>query len=246
MISDLVKNIPMLNSVDPEQVFLFLVRAREVYDLKLVSDEVFLALLVARTSGRIMAVISRHLQTFSGWGMVCSDILATFLPSRIRETFLSRYILCRFQGHDEDLFHFITSVVTAASILDYGVSELELARRIIQNMHPSVRSWLTFESEPKSIEELYGLASRVAEARAVEQCRSGPERAVLGRNVSRDEQGIRPISMLTRVGSRSPKGEIRCFRCTKLGHVARDCRSSHAPVVRRQGNGEGARSVDTL
>jgi hypothetical protein len=48
----LVKNIPVLSDTEPESEFNFLIRAREVYDLGLVTDAEFLALLVARTTGR--------------------------------------------------------------------------------------------------------------------------------------------------------------------------------------------------
>jgi hypothetical protein len=51
--TDLVKNIPVLSDTEPESVFKFLVRAREVYDLNLVTDAEFLSLLFARMAGRL-------------------------------------------------------------------------------------------------------------------------------------------------------------------------------------------------
>ncbi|PNF41498.1 hypothetical protein B7P43_G13234 [Cryptotermes secundus] len=195
MVSDLVKSIPTLTGTEPEQVFRFLVRAEEVYDLKLVTDGEFLALLVARTTGRVMLIISGHLRVSSGWGFVCSDILSAFLPPRIRESLLSKYVLDWFQGDAEELFQFVASVVSAAGIIEYQVSDLALVHFIVQNIHPSVRPWLAFESEPKSVQELYSLESRVAEAHAVEHHRRSPECDVPVGKVSRDEQGMCPISM---------------------------------------------------
>jgi hypothetical protein len=58
--TDLVKNIPVLSDTEPESVFIFLIRAREVCDLDLVTDAEFLALLVARTTGRLTQVIGVH------------------------------------------------------------------------------------------------------------------------------------------------------------------------------------------
>ncbi|PNF27937.1 hypothetical protein B7P43_G17530 [Cryptotermes secundus] len=126
------------------------------------------------------------------------------------------------------------AVVSAAGILEYQVSESALVRRIVQNIYPSVRTWLTFESEPRSVEELYALASRVAEARAVDQHRESPECRVPG-EVSRDERGRCPISMVTTESSRPRSREVRCYKCTRVGHIAKNCLSSNAPVVRRQG-----------
>ncbi|PNF27921.1 hypothetical protein B7P43_G03397 [Cryptotermes secundus] len=94
----------------------------------------------------------------------------------------------------EDLAQFITSVVNAAGILEYHVSESALVCHIVQNMHLSVRPRLTFESEPRSVEVLYALASRVAEARAVIQRMEGAECRVPGGKVSRDERDRCPIS----------------------------------------------------
>ncbi|PNF39908.1 hypothetical protein B7P43_G18182, partial [Cryptotermes secundus] len=241
VLSELVRSIPILTDTEPERVFRFLVRAKQVYDLKLVTDREFLAMLVARTAGRLMNIISGHLRLSSDWALVCSDIVSEFLPPRIREIFLFKYVLDRFQGHREDLAQFITSVVNAAGILEYHVSESALVCRIVQNMHPSVRPWLTFESEPRSVEELYALASRVAEARAVDQRRESAECRVPGEKVSRDERDRCPISMVTTESSRPRSREVRYYKCTLVGHIAKNCLSSNAPIVRRQGNMGGAR-----
>jgi hypothetical protein len=53
MATDLVKNIQVLCNTEPEMVFNFFIRAREVYDLNLVTDAKFQALLIARTTGRL-------------------------------------------------------------------------------------------------------------------------------------------------------------------------------------------------
>ncbi|PNF23275.1 hypothetical protein B7P43_G17179 [Cryptotermes secundus] len=241
VVSELVTSISILTDTEPERVFRFLVRAKQVYDLKLVTDGEFLALLVARTAGKLMNIISGHLRLSSDWALVCSDILSQFLPPRVRESFLFKYVLDRFQGHREDLAQFITSVVNAAGILEYHVSESALVRRIVQNIHPSVRPWLTFESEPRSVEELYALTSHIAEARAVDQRRESLECCVPGGKVSRDERDRCPISMVMTESPRPRSREIRCYKCTRVGHIAKNCLSSNVPVVRRQGNG-GRRS----
>jgi hypothetical protein len=71
----------------------------------------------------------------------------------------------------EELSEFVTSVVTAASILQYQVAEPVLVRRLVLSLHPQVRSRLVFASEPRSIKELLLLASQVAEASAVDERR---------------------------------------------------------------------------
>ncbi|PNF24857.1 hypothetical protein B7P43_G12688 [Cryptotermes secundus] len=124
VVCDLVRNIPMLSGTDPESVLHFFLRAQEVYDLNLdlnlVGDLEFLALLVGRTSGRVAQILGLHLGTSSKWGVVDSELSSTFLPPRIREEFLSKYVLWRFQSPTEELTEFIMSVVATARFLSYN------------------------------------------------------------------------------------------------------------------------------
>jgi hypothetical protein len=62
----------------------------------------------------------------------------------------------------EELSQFVMFVVVAAHILGYEVPESVLVCRMVQNIHPNVRSRLVFASEPKSIKDLYSLASQVS------------------------------------------------------------------------------------
>jgi hypothetical protein len=153
VVTGLVKKVPVLSSTEPEAVFAFLVRATEIHQLNLVSDEEFLALLVARTTGRITQIFGVHLSASSSWNSVCSEIWSTFLPPRIREGFVSRYVLDRFQSATEELSQFVKSVVVAADILRYKVLESVLVRRIFQSVHSHVCSSLVFAAELKSIKE---------------------------------------------------------------------------------------------
>jgi hypothetical protein len=116
--TDLVNNIPVLSDTESESVFNFIIQAREVYDLNLVTDAEFLALFVARATGRLTQVNSVHLCASSKWGSVCSEILSTFLPPRICEGFLLKHVLDRFQSATEKLSQFM-SVAAAADVLGY-------------------------------------------------------------------------------------------------------------------------------
>jgi hypothetical protein len=238
VVTDLVRNMPILLNTEPESVFGFLARAQEVYDLRLVTDGEFLALLVARTTGRLMQVISDHLRVCSPWEYVRSDILAVFFPPRIREGFVVKYISDRFQTATEDLYQYIMSVEAAAKILDHRVPESDLTRRMVQNIHPRIRSQLVFSSEPKSIKELYSLANQVAEGRAIDQIREGQERRGSTSEVSYNGRIPRPVSMTVGEGSPSVSRVMKCWRCNGMGHLRRDCT---AVGSRNQGNGVGAR-----
>jgi hypothetical protein len=49
VVSDLVKNVPLLENVDPENILKFMVRLKEIHDLNLVSEFELLSLAVGRT-----------------------------------------------------------------------------------------------------------------------------------------------------------------------------------------------------
>lgn len=241
VVSDLVKNIPVLSGTDPESVLGFLVRAQEVYDLSLVSDVEFLALLVARTSGRVTQILGLHLGTSSKWSIVSLELSSTFLPPRIREDFLARYVLRRFQSPSEGLTQFIMSVVAAARVLNYHGSERDLVWCIVQNMHPRVRSCLVFASKPATISDLYALASQVAEAEAADAQREGCDDQVSVGPPRKSGRNSRNVSLAVGQTQRVRNRGVVCWRCSGRGHLRRDCPSSDTSASMGQGNEQGAR-----
>jgi hypothetical protein len=156
------------------------------------------------------------------------------------EGVLSKYVLDRFQTSTEKLSQFVVSVVVAANILDYQVSESVLVWCIVQNIHPCIRSRLTFASEPKSIEELHILASHVAEGRAIDDRRKILAPHPPTGNSQQDRRVGRPVSMAARGSPRLGSHTVKCWKCNGVGHV-KECPSLDVPVLGSQGNGRGAR-----
>jgi hypothetical protein len=56
-VTDLISNNPVLSGTDPEEILKFLVRAKGIFDLRLISESEFMALLVSRTVGRITQIL---------------------------------------------------------------------------------------------------------------------------------------------------------------------------------------------
>jgi hypothetical protein len=138
------------------------------------------------------------------------------------------------------------SVAVAANILDYQVSESVLVRPIVQNIHPCIRSRLTFASEPKSKEELHILASHVAEARAIDDRRKILETHPPTGNSPQDGGVGRPVSMAARGSPPFGSHTVKCWKCNGVGHVKKDCPSFDVPVLGNRGNGRGARQIKIL
>jgi hypothetical protein len=101
--------------------------------------------------------------------MVRSEIIATFLPPRVKETFLASYVLEQFQAPEEDLNSFVMSVVAAAAVLRFTGSASQLLHRVVQNLHPKVKSYFVFEGRPESVRDLFSLANTVTETVAIGQ-----------------------------------------------------------------------------
>ena len=238
--TDLISAIPVLSVTDPEEILTFLIRAKGVFDLKLVSDSEFMALLVSRTSGRITQILGAHVGTTQCWGLVQTEIISTFLPCRVKERFLASHVLERFQSPGEDLNSYVMSVVAAADILGFSGSEAQLVQRMLQNLHPKLKSYLLFATRPESIKDLFSLATTVAEAVAVENQRK--------RTTASAQQGCvsRPVASGMVIGQ-TPAAKAdsrrRCWGCGAPGHNLRDCPSR--PHQRRapgsSGNDLGAR-----
>jgi hypothetical protein len=169
LVSDLILGIPPLSSTDSEDILRFLIRVNQVVELKLLPDSEFMALLVSRTSGRVMQILGAHVGTTDGWDRVKSEIILTFLPPRMKEQFLVSYVLDQFQAPTEYLTAYVMSVVRAASILGFAGMEAQLVQRMVQNLHPRVKSHCMFEIQPELVRDLYSLATTVAEAVAVEE-----------------------------------------------------------------------------
>jgi hypothetical protein len=82
--TDLISAIPVQSHTDPEGRLKFLIRARHVFQLRLISNSEFIVLLVStsRTLGRIMQILGAHLGTTEDWGMVQSEIISMFLQRK--------------------------------------------------------------------------------------------------------------------------------------------------------------------
>lgn len=240
LVNDLIQAIPPLSSTDPEDILTFLIRVNQVVELKLLPNPEFLALLISRTSGRVMQILGSHMATTDGWDTVQSEIITTFLPPRVKEQFLASYVLDRFQAPTEDLTSYVMSVVGAATILGFPGTEAQLVQRMVQNLHPRVKSHCLFQNRPESVQDLYSLATTVSEAAAVEEQRKRGSMPVPQGGV---HQQVVKGAVQAEVSPATPVSRGKCWACGQAGHFQRDCAARTPPSSNRgrAGNASGAR-----
>jgi hypothetical protein len=224
LVEDSIKNIPVLADTDPENSLKFLIRVKGVYALNLITDVEFLPLLVSRTSGRITQILGAHVFSNQTWGIVRSEIINTFLPPLVKKRFLASYVLNRFQHPSEDLNCYIMAVVATAGILGFEGPESRLVQRMVQNLHPQVKGHLLFATKPESVQDLFSLATAVAEAVAVDEQRksltAATQRGEAFRSVARSMVVAgSSVAMADRRG--------KCWGYGAWGHLQRSC-----PAVR--------------
>jgi hypothetical protein len=239
LVDDATKNIPVLTDTDPGNILEFLISVKGVYDLNLVTDVEFLSLLVSRTSGRITQILGAHLNSTQNWGMVRHELINTFLPPRVKERFLDSYVLNRFQRPSEDLNCYIMSVVAAAEILGFEGPESRLVHRMVQNLHPQVKGHLLFATKPESVQDLFSLATAVAEAVAVDE-----QRKSLAANTQWGEASRSVARSMVVAGSSAgvASSRVRCWGCGAWGHLRRNCPEARASLRSSvSGNAPGAR-----
>jgi hypothetical protein len=165
-----------------------------------------------------MQILGTHLGSSNDWGMVQTEIVSTFLPPRVKERFLASFVLNRFQGMGEDLTDYLTSVVEAAKILGFAGSESQLVGPMVQNMHPSVKSHLFFETRPESVSDLFQFATTITEAVAVEDLRTRANIPVL-----REKAPQPAVACLVGPARAQPRSGVRSWTCGGVGHFRSRC-----------------------
>lgn len=171
-LTELLKSVPIIMSMEPQVVLNFLVQVTDIFDLHLVSDYHFLICVLTRNVGRITQIISSRLNTVeTSWLLVRNDIVSVVFPSRVRESFVNDRVLNRFHLPSDNLFEFVTRVRAEALILQVSLSETELVHRIMQNLHLSVCASVPFSSLPSTFVQLEFI-TQVNEVSAVQAARA--------------------------------------------------------------------------
>ena len=166
------------------------------------------------------------------------DLITYFIPQGMREG-LIREKVNRVQRFQEPLLGYVTSVLDSAEILGCDYSEKMLVDILILGLHPTVRARLVFHAIPNSINQLYELCIYEQNVRYSDSQRGGFS-ASLNRGLPNRHTTHRPVNFVNNVNSSNVPNdqgnEVRCYRCNKIGHYARNCRDNSGRFQRGVSN----------
>ena len=70
MLSDLLKDVPLLMSEEPKEILRFCVDVKAIYDLKLVPDNVFWMRLLPKVRGSLLTFFGQSMKYGESWDYV--------------------------------------------------------------------------------------------------------------------------------------------------------------------------------
>lgn len=145
------------------------------------------------------------------------------------------------QGIREPATSFIPRVYRMIKVIDNNVDEEEAVEKIVGKMRPEIIKFLPLDGA-NNIEELVSLACK-AESRA----RQIEERAKVRPKQTQPEtkQKDLPPPKLTKPGETETQ-QVKCYRCTRLGHIARECTATSKPDGKPCKERQIANGVNTI
>jgi hypothetical protein len=222
VLGELLRQLSPLSSEEPEDILWFFVKLEERYNLRLVSDRVFITRILPLVTGSLLMFLGGCLSRASSWAESKTQLLEEYFPYFVKERLIRDLIVFNFHNEGQPLRTFIEQVFRAAEFLRYGASEQQLVDRIVMNFHPSVLAQAAFLDKPRSLKELYNVVGLIEEKFSV----AGEQRRMEGVSLrSRGGGGVpRDASRSTPPRAGAPGAVLpRCWGCGRSGHFKRDC-----------------------
>lgn len=217
----------------------FLERVNELRIARNVSREQLFRSAVDLFDGQALIWYRANKNKYRDWEQLAKGIKDTFLPSNYDEK-LYEEILSRTQGKGENISVYVAIMTSLFSRLCLKLPERLQLRILLKNIDPFYQTQLAL-TDIKKITELVTLC-RLLEARRldIEEFSPPPRRfntfeAELG-YVGSSEIDRKVNALQQENVDARPKKYIdkRCFKCGKIGHIARSCYSNRKRCFRCQ------------
>ena len=250
---DIFRGVSVIDGSDPDRMLQFLIKVQGIHDLALVEDRTFICGVMGRTSLGVLEECGKGNRECWGWPRLREHLTRVFIPSRIRDDLVRSHITRRFQDQNENFIGFARSVQQANFILQHLRNEGDLVDIILQNMLPTIRSYLVFTRPPQSMAELMALGDVIANAMITDRQRSAATNGVSGSD-STEARARGPVER--RSGGNAfqnnnyingPRRQRGCWTCGRNDHFQRNCpdrqRASSTARISRNPENTGRNGV---
>ena len=151
---EIFRDYPVIGGSDPDRMLDFLIKVQHIHELVLVEDSTFICGVMGRTLLGVLHVCGKGNCENWRWPRLREYLVRVFIPSGIQDDLVRSHITRGFQLQDENFSTYIKSVQKENFILQHAPNEKALVELIIQNMLPSIRSYLVFRNPPEFMAEL--------------------------------------------------------------------------------------------
>jgi hypothetical protein len=167
VLSDLLKDVPRLMSEEPKEILRFCVDVKEIYDLKLVPDNVFWMRLLPKVRGSLLKFFGESMKYGESWNVCKTRLLREYFPLFVKEKMIRELVVFNFQERGRPIREFIKEVTDAAEFLQYNASESDVVERVLMNLHPKILAQTALLPRPVSFKEIRNTVGLIEERMAV-------------------------------------------------------------------------------
>lgn len=233
VIMELLRKLKDVDASNEFELVTFLKDLMPIFNVSPSHDNEIIKLLLPKVKGQLFQLWIESVSAQSGWNNLHVEILDRFIPS-MRRREIESIELDRPQRIEETFSDYCEHLLSTAFALKTNLSENDVIEIALNKCRPETKSHFSFDSRPRTIQELRRLATRVTSAVRAETRYFGP--TIFTPQFHTPPPQIipsqRPRQPFPRrndsndLRNRPAERIIKCFRCNQEGHLARNCRSS--------------------
>lgn len=237
----MVRDLPHIDGLDRELLLKFIGRILRMKEQPHLQDEELFDCIFPFTSPPLSDLIRSAMDQPLTFEEFHTELLRQFFP---RASFAYSRVDRR-QGETESLSSYVQDIIFSARVLKVRMTEKELVDTVLANLNSVSRNHCAFQQRPTTLGELnqlcvisqdYALADQ---NRPKEAAKNSIYQSILPNKISTNHIDPQPIEVKldpTVDNNKDPvnsqpakfgaeKKVFKCFRCDKIGHTARFCRS---------------------
>ena len=213
----LVKDFEVTDGLDQTKLRKFLGNVIKIKKNSDLSTKQLLQIASSYTKGPLRERVEDSIFRNHNWEQVHESLLQYFIPRAQRDR-LVRELVCRPQSRGEDISIYLSSLTEHSEVLNTQYTPRELIDIFMTGLNPDERSRLVMSSYPRDLRDLEQICITSNNVRYSDLERQRREQENQRGNETRG-------FFRGNTGNRNSR-EIRCYVCSKIGHLARECRSN--------------------